>query len=54
MLIRHRKSWELPESQATPEPAWLDRRTLLGASAGLIAASAMPGVARAQPAGLFV
>ena len=50
MLIRHRKSWELPESQATPEPAWLDRRTLLGASAGLIAASAMPGVARAQPA----
>jgi len=29
MLIRRRRGWELPESQATPESVFLDRRKLL-------------------------
>ena len=29
MLIRTRRSWELPESAATPETAWMNRRDWL-------------------------
>ncbi len=47
MLIRNRLSWELPEREATPESVFLNRRAFLGASAGLIAAAALPGRARA-------
>lgn len=40
MLIRKRKGWELPESAATPEHVFLNRRALLTA-AGFTAAGAM-------------
>jgi methionine sulfoxide reductase catalytic subunit len=48
MHILHRRGWEIPESQATPESIYLSRRALLG-GAGLLAASAMlPSSARAD------
>jgi methionine sulfoxide reductase catalytic subunit len=50
MHIRRRRGWELPESAATPEAAFLDRRALV---AGLGAAAALPalgGEVRAQDA----
>ena len=62
MLIRNRKSWEMPEREATPESVFLDRRTLMAGGAALGAAtiglnySAMPGAAAetADPsAGLY-
>ena len=31
MLIRSRKGWELPDSAATPESVYLNRRSLLKA-----------------------
>ena len=33
MLIKIKRGWELPESAATPESQWLNRRTLLKAAA---------------------
>ncbi|MCW5748168.1 MAG: protein-methionine-sulfoxide reductase catalytic subunit MsrP, partial [Alphaproteobacteria bacterium] len=30
MLIKRRRGWELPESAATPESVYLNRRALLG------------------------
>lgn len=48
MLIKRRAGWEMPESQATPEGAFLNRRQLIGAGAGLIAGAALPGSAMAQ------
>ena len=53
MHIRIRRGWELPESQATAESVVMARRRLLGAGAGLLAAS---GTAEAQwlnPSRLF-
>ncbi len=50
MLIRNRQSWEIPESQATPESVFMDRRGFLGAGAGLIAGAALPQIAAAQGA----
>ncbi|MCS0501652.1 protein-methionine-sulfoxide reductase catalytic subunit MsrP [Ancylobacter mangrovi] len=47
MHIRHRPSWELPESAATPESVYLSRRALLGAGAGLIGTLGLPGGAQA-------
>src|SRR5437660_7109455 len=35
MLILRRKGWELPESAATPERFFFDRRAVLGGSAAL-------------------
>jgi sulfoxide reductase catalytic subunit YedY len=48
MLIKRRAGWELPESEATPEDAFLNRRQLMAAGAGLVAGAALPGLAVAQ------
>lgn len=52
MLIRSKRRWELPESAATPEAAYLDRRSFIasaGLGAGLVLAGGLPG-ARAETA----
>jgi sulfoxide reductase catalytic subunit YedY len=43
MLIRRTRGWEIPESQVTPENAFLARRRLLGAGAAGIGALALQG-----------
>ncbi|MCJ2141665.1 protein-methionine-sulfoxide reductase catalytic subunit MsrP [Methylobacterium sp. E-066] len=43
MVIRSRRGWEIPESQATPEAVFLNRRALIGAAAGLAAGSVLGG-----------
>ena len=48
MLINRRAGWEMPESQATPESVFLNRRQLMAAGAGLIAGAALPGIAAAD------
>lgn len=48
MLIKRRAGWEMPESQATPESVFLNRRQLMAAGAGLIAGAALPGIAAAD------
>ena len=48
MLIKRRAGWEMPESLATPESVFLNRRQLMAAGAGLIAGAALPGVAAAD------
>ncbi|MCK0209264.1 protein-methionine-sulfoxide reductase catalytic subunit MsrP [Starkeya koreensis] len=45
MLIRRRRSWEIPESAATPESAYLSRRGLLGAGVGLLGIGLGAGLA---------
>jgi sulfoxide reductase catalytic subunit YedY len=50
MLIKRPRGWELPESAATPEAAFLNRRTLMKGAVGLIGASALPRLAAAQEA----
>jgi sulfoxide reductase catalytic subunit YedY len=47
MFVRRRKGWELPESAATPESVFMNRRALL---AGAGAAVALPQLAAAQEA----
>lgn len=52
MLIRRKRGWEIPESQATPESVFLNRREILAAAGmGTLAFSAgstaLPGVTRA-------
>ena len=47
MHIIRRPSWQMPESLATPEHLFLDRRALLGAGVAA-AASLLPGGAHAQ------
>jgi sulfoxide reductase catalytic subunit YedY len=52
MLIRRKRGWEIPESRATPESVFLNRREILAAAGmgtvGLAAGSmALPGIARA-------
>src|SRR3954468_17235292 len=47
MNIIRRRGWEMPESQATPEPLFFNRPALLGAAAGA-AASLVPDAAFAQ------
>ena len=43
MLIRRRRGWELPESAATPEAVFRDRRRLIkGIGAGALLAGASP------------
>ena len=50
MFIKRRAGWEMPESQATPEAVFLDRRRWLAGSAGVIAGAALPQMASAQGA----
>ena len=51
MRIIRRRGWELPESAATPESVYLNRRALMGAAVGATAAVLMPdGAAQAQRA----
>ena len=50
MLIKRHAGWEMPESRATPESVFLNRRQLMTAGAGLIAGAALPGIASAQGA----
>ncbi len=47
MPVIHRRGWELPEHQATPERLFWDRRQFL-AAAGTAALALSPGLARAQ------
>ena len=49
MLIRRKKGWELRESAATPESAYLDRRALLKTMAvgSMLAPALVPAMARA-------
>ncbi|MDP6473817.1 MAG: protein-methionine-sulfoxide reductase catalytic subunit MsrP [Alphaproteobacteria bacterium] len=50
MLIRKRRGWEIPESAATPESLFFNRRAVLkglGAIGGAVAAGALPGAAHA-------
>lgn len=48
MLIKNRRSWEIPERDATPESAFLNRRKLLAAG-GLAAGSLLlPNTSRAE------
>lgn len=48
MLIKRRPGWEMPESQATSEAVFLNRRAFMAGGAGLIAASSFPQIAAAQ------
>ncbi len=50
MHPHRRRGWEIPESEVTPEALMLDRRALIGASAGVAAGLLLPGGARAQGA----
>lgn len=45
MLIRNKRSWEIPESQATPEDVFWNRRRFLKGAAGGIGLAALPGLA---------
>jgi sulfoxide reductase catalytic subunit YedY len=49
MLIKIRRGWEIPDSEATPEAVFLNRRALMAGGAGLMAAS-LTGRAEAGPA----
>jgi sulfoxide reductase catalytic subunit YedY len=45
MLIKIRRSWELPEREATPESVWMDRRRLMRmVAAGPILAAGVPAL----------
>jgi sulfoxide reductase catalytic subunit YedY len=48
MYVIRRRGWEIPESQATPEHIFLNRRKLLAGAASTAAAIALPGAAFAQ------
>ena len=48
MLIKRLRGWEIPEHLVTPESVFLDRRALLGGSAGLAAAALLGGRALAE------
>lgn len=50
MLIKSRPGWEIPESEATSEADFMDRRRFIAAGAGLIAGAALPEMALAQGA----
>ena len=48
MQVIHRRGWEIPEHQATPEGVYLNRRGFLSAAAGAAAATLVPEIAGAQ------
>jgi sulfoxide reductase catalytic subunit YedY len=45
-----RKGWEIAERDATPEALFLNRRAVVGAGAGAIAATALPAIAATEEA----
>jgi sulfoxide reductase catalytic subunit YedY len=47
MLIKLRKGWELPESAATPEHVFFNRRRFMAGAAGAAASIAAPALAQA-------
>lgn len=47
MLIRHKRRWEMPESAATPEHLFFDRRRVLALSGAVAGAAVLPGFADA-------
>lgn len=50
MNVIRRRGWEIPESCATPEHLFFDRRAFLAATGAGLAATALPGAALAQRA----
>ena len=48
MNVIRRRGWEMPESRATPEHLFFNRRAFLGAAAGAAATGLAPGIALAQ------
>ena len=50
MNVIRRRGWEIPESCATPEHLFFDRRAFLAATGAGLAATALPGAAFAQRA----
>lgn len=46
MLIKRPRGWEIPETQATPEAVFLDRRALIAGGLGLGLSAAVVGPAR--------
>jgi methionine sulfoxide reductase catalytic subunit len=48
MLIKRKRGWEIPESEATSEAIFLNRRQLMAAGAGLIGGSILGDGAAAQ------
>jgi len=48
MHVIRRRGWEIPESHATPEDVFLNRRAFLGAAAGATALALTPEAALAQ------
>ena len=48
MYVIRRHGWEIPESQATPEHVYFNRRAFIGGAATIAAAGALPGTAFAQ------
>ena len=43
MLVPRRRGWEIPESEATPEAAYLSRRAIIAGGAGLIGGALLGG-----------
>lgn len=48
MFIKTLRGWELPESQATPEPVFLNRRAFLAGAGTIAATSLVPELAAAR------
>jgi len=48
MLIKIARGWELPESLATPQEVFVNRRALLAGAGSIAAASALPDLAYAE------
>ncbi len=46
MLVRSKRSWEIPEREVTPESVYLNRRTLVKGLAGAVAAGPLMGLAQ--------
>jgi len=53
MFIRHRKSWDMPEREATPEAFFFNRRSLIKAGGVLAAAGALASAGPASAFNLF-
>src|SRR4029079_6747830 len=48
MNVIRRRGWEMPESRATPEHLFFNRRAFLGVAAGAAAAGLSPSIGLAQ------